>query len=521
MRIAFAASFVFLLMFEVCAQEPCMSFQDLNGGIGTVPRAMAMDADGAIYLTGAFTDSVNFGEQVIHGAGHHVFVAKFDPANELAWSSVFANNLFSVGTAIALDGTGGLVITGDYMDALSFGTCTADHPGGTDIFLAKLNTVDGSCQWLTTGNCIGDAYAQALTIAADGTIRIAGGFHGYCTFGSTTLTCTGTSSPFVSAYSADGAALWAKQVLDPVGGESEGVTTDLSGNTYMVGSHGSTGNFGNGITLSPGGYFVAKYNAAGVAQWARQGIGTGSYRAVACDASGELVVQYNNPTGVVKYSATGDTLWNRTWGGNGATAFGMSDDHAWSASWYTTVQAVGSDTIMAMSNTNKVALVEFDGLGALVGLYGFDNEGMSGETPTTLCFDAFGKPVVGGGYTCTTANVPDTVLGLPDLGGMAPFIMRACNTSGIGQTQLPVLQLRVFPDPASTSIIVEYELLRDNDHGQFYLFGPQGRLVKRATLHGHNGRLELDIHSLEPGSYIGRIETNAGSFGMQRLVVVR
>lgn len=514
MRTLFSAS-ILIAGAQAQAQLPCMAFHDLHGGAGATVRAIATDAEGATYITGAFTDSVTFGDEVIHGADFNVFVAGFDPANELVWCSVLATNMFSTALAIAVDGAGGVLITGDYMDQLSLGACAANHPGGSDIFLAKLNATDGTCQWLTTGGSIGDAHARALTVAADGTLRVVGGFHGYCTFGTTTLTCTGTMSPFIAAYAADGTALWAKQVVDGTGGESEGVCTDVAGNTYMAGSHGSTGNFGNGITLSPGGQFIAKYNAVGEAQWARQGLTTGSYLGVACDSEGGAWVQHNNPTGMAKYTATGDLQWNTFWSGYGATAFGLSDDHAWLSLWYTTQLAIGTDTVSASSNTNKVALVEVDELGAVVGVHAFDNEGLSRETPLALCFDAAGVPVVGGIYRCTTTDQADTILGLPYQVGDAPFFLRACSNTGIAPAPVAMQGIPPFPNPAHEQVQLQYPSAAAG--GLLRITDATGRLVQQQRI--ATSVIDLRVGGWAPGVYMCTATTAEG--GWQQRVVVQ
>lgn len=517
-RILVVVPILFLLL-PGRSQSTCMEFHALTDGSGGSLRAFAEDPDGAVYFTGWFADSITFGGQVITGTDHNEFVAKLDAGGALAWYHVFCTDMFSLSTGAVLDGAGGLLLTGDFTDQLSFGTCTYYHPGSSDIFVARLHADDGSCDWVATGSSIGYAHARDITVAADGTIRVTGGFWGYCTFGSTTLNCTGTMSPFVAAYAANGTALWAKQVVDGTGGESEGVSTDEAGNTFIAGSHGSAANLGNGVTLPTAGYFVAKYDAAGTALWARPApIGTGSYKRVVSGDNGAVYVLASSPSAVLKYTATGDTVWTRSWTGY-SPALAFRDGHVRVAAMYQSALTIGTETITSTNTFGKVALIDLDDNGEVVELRGFENNGLSNIAPTTITTDAQGVPVVAGDYTCMHANVADTILGLPYRNGC--YVLRACMNIGIPPTADPALRAVLFPNPANTSVTMEYAFPPGNAQATCRLFDAQGRAVRTATLPDAAGRVVLDLGSLPPGYYTCRIDTAHNAGRAQRLVIVR
>lgn len=505
-----------LLLTQGRAQAPCMEFHALSGGGGEQLRSLAVDADGATYYTGWFADSLAFGDEMIVGVDHNEFVAKVDATGDLVWYHVFCTDMFSTGTALVVDDAGGVFLTGDYVGQLTFGTCTYNHPGSSDIFVAKLNAESGSCEWVATGSSIGYAHARAITVAEDGTVRAAGGFWGYCTFGDITLNCTGTMSPFVAAYAADGTGLWAKQVVDGTGGQGEGVCTDATGNTFLVGSHGSAADFGNGVSLPSQGSFLAKYDATGTAVWARPGLG--NYTSVRSGDNGAVYAMAGNPGGVVKYNALGDTLWSTAWG-EFSSSFVFRDAHLWVAAMYQTELILGDDSITSPNTYNKVALLELDDTGELVMMQGFENNGLSNVGPASTCFDGNGDPVVGGTYTCSHTNQADTILGLPWRAG--GFVLRGCASNAIDQSQWPMRQLSLFPNPANTMCTLAYELAQGVDHGTCALFDPQGRLVQRTVLSPHTDRVELDLRSLAPGSYTCCTDISNGVRSVQHLVVVR
>lgn len=517
-RILVVVPFLFQLL-PGRSQSTCMEFRALTDGSGGSLRAFATDAAGAAFFTGWFADSITIGGQVITGTAHNEFVAKLDAAGTLVWYHVFCTDIFSLSTGAVLDDAGGLLVAGDFTGQLSFGTCTYFHPGSSDIFVARLHADDGSCDWVATGSSIGYAHARDITVAGDGTVRVTGGFWGYCTFGSTTLNCTGTMSPFVAAYAADGTALWAKQVVDGTGGESEGVCTDDAGNTFIAGSHGSTADLGNGVILPTAGYFVAKYDAAGNALWARPAPSvTGSYKRVVSGDNGAAYVLASSPSAVMKYSATGDTVWTRSWTGY-SPALAFRDGHVRVAAMYQSALTIGTETITSTNTYGKVALIDLDDNGEVVELRGFENNGLSNIAPTTITIDPQGGPVVAGDYSCMQLNVADTILGLPYRNGC--YMLRECMDIGMAAPSDPALNVVLFPNPANASVTVEYALPAGSAKATLRLCDAQGRPVRTTTLPGCAGRIALDLGSLSPGYYTCRIDTAAGTLSVQRLVVVR
>jgi len=119
----------------------------------------------------------------------------------------------------------------------------------------------------------------------------------------------------LAKYDSTGTAQWARTV-SPGGSNSylNSVAVDSSGNAYVAGAVLSTGiyDFGNGATIATdaraNGYYVAlvKYDASGVAQWARSSVATGStedaFNAVTLDAAGTVYAAgYLGETGTVDF----------------------------------------------------------------------------------------------------------------------------------------------------------------------------------------------------------------------------
>ena len=141
---------------------------------------------------------------------------------------------------------------------------------------------------------------HGIALAADGSRYIAGQFEGTLTLGPATLTAgPGTTHQFLAKYSAAGVVLWATQ-LDGGGSFSAiHVAVDAAGNAYLAGPFYSTIAFsGTTLTAAPANYdsFLAKYDAQGALQWARQG-GSGTHASsLATDAGGNVALAGNSAT---------------------------------------------------------------------------------------------------------------------------------------------------------------------------------------------------------------------------------
>jgi len=145
---------------------------------------------------------------------------------------------------------------------------------------ADAQTLDWAKQ--AGGPCVGFCgggfhQGSAIAVDADGNTVVTGRIHGVATFGrgdenETTLTTEGPNL-FVAKYDLHGSLLWARQALGDAQGQA--IAVDAAGNSYVAGGF----RFGvvfPGVTLfgpvsGVGDMFIAKYDAAGNFEWARQG----------------------------------------------------------------------------------------------------------------------------------------------------------------------------------------------------------------------------------------------------------
>ncbi len=267
---------------------------DLDAGINSVTD-IVVDAAGNPFVAGGFT-GVNFlGATVTAAGGQDAYVARLNPANG---SPVWVSQADGVGNdavfGLSADNAGNLYLIGIYDDDLDFPTnppTTLFNPDQfEDTFVAKYNSA-GQCLF---AKAISDEeYLDGFHIAANanGEFYIVGLFNGQATFDGITLTDDSElMSAFLVKYSSGGVAQWAREMsqnpsdADIAGVISERVTLDGEGNPIIAGSLADQIVFGREnpatqqIVASAGGVdqFVAKYDAAGNFQWAKQVSGSGS-----------------------------------------------------------------------------------------------------------------------------------------------------------------------------------------------------------------------------------------------------
>ena len=177
--------------------------------------AVAVDATGNVYITGAYTGATNFGTGALTTAlGSDGFVAKFTSAGVCLWSIRFnsTNTTVDQGLAIATDGTS--VYVGGSYGATTLtvnGTTSNANAGSTDGVVFKLNATTGAVLWISTINGPSLDAVQALCIDGAGDVYVSGLFTLSANFGAIAKTVTGgsASDAFVAKLNGTtGAYVW-------------------------------------------------------------------------------------------------------------------------------------------------------------------------------------------------------------------------------------------------------------------------------------------------------------------------
>jgi hypothetical protein len=254
---------------------------------------------------------------------------------------------------MAATASGVLLVTGGFFEEVDFdpgdGHAERRSRGGLDVFVVSLGP-DGRYRWaLTFGGPEWDK-GQAIALAPDGDVVVAGYFHQTVDFdpgsGLAERTSVGGRDLFVARYDAGGAFEWARTWGGPGDDWLDDLTLTPEGDLLLSGSFFDIVDFDPGAGVddrrSQGGrdVFVLRLDGAGDREWARTfgGAGEDFGIALAAASDGSIYVggrfdqtaDFDPGPGredrtaqgiaddayVLRLSSGGDLVWARTFGGS-------------------------------------------------------------------------------------------------------------------------------------------------------------------------------------------------------------
>ncbi|MFA6064252.1 MAG: SBBP repeat-containing protein [archaeon] len=253
--------------------------------------SVAVDGAHNVYIGGRSYGRLDFGNGVVmtNTAYQDYFVVKYNSSGVAQWVAYPANNSGAAGEihSIKLDSMGNIYAVGyGFATTLDFGNgVTFANKGSTDFFLVKYNS-SGVAQWVRTtqaGSGTGADNGIAVDIDSSGNLYV-GGYGNSATldFGNgVTLANQGSYDFFIVKYNSSGVAQWAKNSIGTNWDQLSGLAVDINGNVLITGySRSNPLGFGNSVSVANQGnldYFVAKYDSSGTAQWVNSTLnGTGN-----------------------------------------------------------------------------------------------------------------------------------------------------------------------------------------------------------------------------------------------------
>ena len=126
-----------------------------------------VDASGNIYVVGNATG--NFGSQLNQGT-QDVYLTKYDSAGNVVWQNLLGSAGTANGYGLALDPSGGVVVTGASTADL---TTTSVADGNNDFFVARYDA-SGNQTWIKQIQTLATNQSNAVSVDASGNIYIGG-----------------------------------------------------------------------------------------------------------------------------------------------------------------------------------------------------------------------------------------------------------------------------------------------------------------------------------------------------------
>jgi hypothetical protein len=241
-------------------------------------RGGCTDAQGNFYVTGSLgANVVTIGTVTLTGGsfGGSIFLAKFDPNGNTLWARRYVGTNVDEGTGVCVDGQGNPCISAHVASAnLVMGTFTVSGSGSTSAVIAKFDS-SGNLLWVKqTINTGMGAEGHAIACDGAGNFFMAGHFMSpSLNFGLFSLTRTGNQDAFLAKYDNSGTALWARSTTGFDLEFFRSLAVDGAGNAYVLGSYSSSIVTLGTFTLyrqALEDVMLAKYDASGTVQWAKQ-----------------------------------------------------------------------------------------------------------------------------------------------------------------------------------------------------------------------------------------------------------
>ena len=221
---------------------------------GEQASGIAFDTTGALYATGAFLGTMNFGCGSLVNSNSDIFLVKFS-GGTCVWANKYGGTSNDAGQALAIDTSNNVILGGVFQGTANFGCGNLVSIGGDDVFLAKFNSA-GTCQWSKRagGNYVFPGFDALKGVALDSAdnIAIAGWFSNTADFDGTQLVSAGSTDAYAAKYLANGTLSWAKRFGGANIDEGWGVGVNGVSNVVVTGRFLGTVDFGTGPLTSAG-----------------------------------------------------------------------------------------------------------------------------------------------------------------------------------------------------------------------------------------------------------------------------
>ena len=411
---------------------------------------IAVDGNGNAYITGTFSDTVDFDPGV--GVDEHtsigdsdIFLSKFNSNGEFRWAHTFDVRTSAYGHAVAVDGSGNICITGNFYNTVDFdpGSEVNEHTsnGGLDVFCSKFDS-SGAFQWARTWGGSSSDHGNGVATDASGNAYVLGYFYGTVDFDPGLGVDEHTSHSvtrdiFLSKFNTSGELLWTITWGSYDAAYDHEVAIDGNDNVYVTGSYYGTVDFDPGLEvdehISYGhtfDIFLSKFDSNGEFQWALTWGGPfldGGY-GVASDGGGNIYVtgcfdgnvDFNPGQETVEYisngerdvflckfDSNGEFQWACTWGGAsndvGYNVAVDGNDNVYVTGNYSgTVDfdpGLGVDEHISYGNISDVFLSKFNSSGEL--LWALTWGGYSCDRSFGIAVDGIGNSYVTGDFRHT------------------------------------------------------------------------------------------------------------------------
>jgi Tol biopolymer transport system component len=252
--------------------------------------ALQVDSNGYIYV-GGYSEAAWGSPVRAYTSGKEAFVAKLDSNGSLLWLTFLGGSGNDIGYSIAANSSGNVYVGG--VSTATWGSPLTAYAGADDVFAAKLDA-NGSLVWSTFLGGVSSDHNSAIAVDGSGNVYLSGNSDPWsCSPTPCTVRAYTNSDTFAAKLNSSGSLVW-NTFLGGSGGSEASASLAVSGSALFVGGNGNA-TWGSPVQAYSGAYdaFVAKIDlSTGALAWntflGGSGIDSAGY--VAVDGSGNIYV---------------------------------------------------------------------------------------------------------------------------------------------------------------------------------------------------------------------------------------
>lgn len=487
-----------------------------GGGSNDAAESIVTDADGNIFMTGAFqSQSLTFGSTILNNVNapnQDLFLAKFNSSGAVIWAFRAGGTQADYGLSLSVDPSGNVFLGGFFKStSITFGGITLDNPGAPfgDPFLAKFDK-DGNVIWARKGTNALSSDA-IISVAADqhGDVYATGHFiSDQITFGGISLTNPGseTQELFIVKYNSSGTVLWAERIGGSGDEVGNALAVDNQGSVFLAGQFSSFSVLVGSKTLtninSPNtDLFLAKYNSSGDVVWANRAGGLDSDYLLSLSADGDgnvygagylkstsisfgstTLFNEESPYGdsfLAKFDANGQCVWAHTASNSESSdaATNVTTDHLgyvyMTGHFLSDKITFGATTLMNVAAPGQdIYIAKYDGDGQP--LWASSIGGDENDVGNAVTCDAVGNVYLAGIFQSDEITFTSTTLSNSGFSTNDLFLSKIGTTVSTGEV-ISENRLTVYPNPFADYIIVELD--QEVSHMTLSLTNQAGQIV--------------------------------------------
>ncbi|MCX5870817.1 MAG: SBBP repeat-containing protein [Deltaproteobacteria bacterium] len=198
-------------------------------------RAVAVDSDGNVYVTGRSDDT--WGSPLHpHSDGpnnYDIVVMKLDSSGVLVWNTFYGSTADDETYGIAVDGSGNVYVTGESYATWGSPKHAHSGSGNFDIMVMKLDS-SGVLAWNTFYGGISNDGGAGIAVDGSGNVYVTG--YSNATWGSPLHAYSGSSDIVIFKLDRSGAYVWNTFYGSVNGDYCARIAVDGSSNVYVPGS---------------------------------------------------------------------------------------------------------------------------------------------------------------------------------------------------------------------------------------------------------------------------------------------